>query len=68
MARTTLAIDADLLAQAMQATDARSKTEVVEQALRVLIQTQASQRLLESLGTYDIDLTREELDRLRAAE
>lgn len=68
MARTTLDIDEELLGQAMAVTALRSKTDVVEQALRVLLQEHARLRLLESLGTYEIDLEQEELDRMRAED
>lgn len=68
MARTTLDIDEALLEKAMESSGAKTKTETVELALRELIRHQRRRELIESLGTYELDLDPEELRRLRWAE
>ena len=49
--RTNIEIDDDLLADAMQATGARTKREVVEQGLRKLVQLNRQRGLLALRGT-----------------
>ncbi len=68
MARTTLDIDEALLEMAMESIGAKTKTETVELALRELIRQRRRRELIESLGTYELDLDPEELRRLRWAE
>lgn len=68
MARTTLDIDEVLLERAMEASGTKTKTEVVELALRELIRQRQRELLRKELGTFDLDLDLEELRRLRWAE
>lgn len=68
MSRTTLDIDDELLTTAMRVTGLKTKTEVIERALHVLVREQARQRLMESLGTYDLDLDQATIERLRGGE
>lgn len=68
MSRTTLDIDAELLAAAMAVSGLKTKTAVVEQALRTFLNQQAQLRLLEELGTFDLDLDQEQIERMRAGE
>lgn len=68
MARTTLDINEQLLATAMAVSGLKTKTAVVEQALQTLVREQARQRLIESLGTYDLDLDQETIEYLRGGE
>jgi Arc/MetJ family transcription regulator len=68
MSRTTLDIDDELLMTAMRVTGLKTKTEVIERALHVLVREQARQRLIESLGTYDLDLDQATLEQLRSGE
>ncbi len=49
--RTTLDLDERLLAQAQEATGERTKTAVIEHALRVVIQRAAARRLAALGGT-----------------
>ena len=65
MSRTTLDIDGELLAKAMEASGAKPKTEAVELALRELVRHQQLKLLREELGTYDLDMDVEELRRWR---
>lgn len=68
MSRTTLDIDEELLAAAMAVSGLKTKTAVVEQALRTFLNQQAQLRLLEELGTFDLDLDQEQIERMRAGE
>lgn len=65
MGRTTLVLEEGLLLEAMRLAGARTKREAVERALREFIRTRQRERLVEELGTFDLDLTPEELARLR---
>ena len=67
MRKTTILIDEDLLAEAIQTIGARSKKEAIEAGLRSLIQNHNREALRKELGTFDIDLTLDELERLRNA-
>lgn len=65
MGRTTLFIDEKLIDEARRLTKLRTKREVVEEGLRELIRKKNRETLRNELGTYDIELTPEELERLR---
>ena len=67
MRKTTLVIDEELLDAAMKAVGARTKKEAVEAGLKSLVQDRNREALRKGLGTFEIDLTLEELDRLRHA-
>ena len=68
MGKTTVLIDEKLLVEAVQAIGARTKREAIEAGLRSLIQRQNREALRKELGTFDIDLTLGELERMRNAE
>lgn len=65
MGRTTIIIDDDLIKEAQRTTGLKTKREVVEQGLRELIRKINLEKLREDLGTFEIDLTPEELEKLR---
>jgi Arc/MetJ family transcription regulator len=65
MGKTTVVLDEKLLSEAMQASGAGSKKEAIEAGLRALVQHRQREMLREELGTFDIDLTLGELERLR---
>jgi Arc/MetJ family transcription regulator len=65
MGRTTLFIDEKLMDEARRLTKLKTKREVVEEGLRELIRKKNRETLRNELGTYDIELTPEELERLR---
>ncbi len=67
MGRTTLEIDEELLEAAMQVSGAKTKTEAIEMALHELIRGHERSLLREELGTYEFDLSPEDLHRLRRA-
>jgi Arc/MetJ family transcription regulator len=66
--KTTVQIDESLLAEAMKATGAKAKKEAIETGLKYLVQRKNREALRQELGTFDIDLTLDELERLRNAE
>ena len=67
MKKTTVLIDENLLAEAIQSIGARTKKEAIEAGLRSLIERHNREALRKELGTFDIDLTIDELERLRNA-
>ena len=68
MKKTTLLIDENLLEKAIQAIGARTKKEAIEAGLRSLVQRHNRELLRQELGTFEMDLTLDELERLRNAE
>ena len=48
--RTTLDLDGDLVARALQETGAKSKTDVIEMGLRALLEREARKRLKALFG------------------
>jgi Arc/MetJ family transcription regulator len=68
MRKTTVQIDESLLEEAIKATGAKTKKEAIEAGLRYLVQRKNREALRQELGTFDIDVTLEELERLRDAE
>jgi len=57
-----------LLAEAIKATGAKTKKEAIEAGLRYLVQRKNREALRQELGTFDIDLTLEELESMRNAK
>jgi Arc/MetJ family transcription regulator len=68
MKKTTVLIDEELLKAAAKSIGARTKKETIEAALLSLVRQYNREKLRNELGTFDIDLTSEELERLRNAE
>jgi len=67
MKKITVLIDERLLQEAVACIGARTKGEAIEAGLRSLIDRHNSEALRRELGTFDTDLTIEELERLRNA-
>lgn len=65
MSRVTLDIDEHLLTTAMELTGLKTKTAVVQHALRTLIRQEAQRRLIDDLGTFDLDLDQATIERMR---
>jgi Arc/MetJ family transcription regulator len=65
MKKTTVQIDEELLKDAMEACGAKSKRAAIEKGLQVLIQDYNREQLRRELGTFDIELTLDELEVLR---
>jgi Arc/MetJ family transcription regulator len=68
MGKTTVVIDEKLLQDAMQTIGARTKKQAIEAGLRQLIQQKGREALRAELGTYDLDLDLETLERQRDGE
>ena len=68
MGRTTVIIDDELINQAMKVTKLKTKKKVIEEGLKELIRKKNKEMLAKELGTFDIDLTYEELMKQREAE
>jgi len=64
--KTTVLVDDALLEAAMKAAGVRTKREAIEAGLRELVRRKNLEALQEELGTYELDLSLEELERLRS--
>ena len=68
MSKTTVLIDEKLLKEAIKAIGARSKKEAIEAGLKSLVREYNREALRKELGTYEMGLSLDELERLRNAE
>lgn len=68
MGKTTVVIDEKLLRDAMESIGAKTKKQTIEAGLRQLIRHREREALRKELGTYELDLDLETLERLRNAE
>lgn len=68
MGKTTVLIDEKLLRDAMESIGAKTKKQTIEAGLRQLIRRREREALRKELGTYELDLDLETLERLRNAE
>ena len=64
--KTTVVIDEELLREAMEATGAKTKHEAIEAGLRELVRRKNLKALREELGSFDLELSLEELERMRS--
>ncbi len=64
--RTTIDLPEELMAQALELSPARTKREVVTTALDDYVKRLLRERLLAMLGTGFLDMTQEDLERMRA--
>ncbi len=60
--RTTLDIPEDLMNEAMQATHAKTKTEMIKAALRLIVNQEKRNKIIDFHGKVDLDI---DLDVLR---
>ena len=67
MKKTTVLIDEQLLQTAMNAIGVRTKKEAIRVGLETLVSFHQRESLQKELGTFDLDLSLEELERLRNA-
>jgi len=65
MAKTTVIIDDELLAEAMKVTEAKTKKQVIAAGLKELIHKRNLEAFRQELGTFDLALSLEELQKLR---
>lgn len=68
MKKTTVLIDEQLLKEAMRAIGASTKKEAIRAGLETLVRHHHRESLQKELGTFDIELNLDELERLRNAE
>lgn len=66
MGKTTVVLKEELLREAMRVTGAKSKREAIEMGLKELVRRRNLELFREELGTYEIELTPEELERRRS--
>jgi Arc/MetJ family transcription regulator len=66
--KTTVEIDEQLLERAIKISGAKSKRMAIENGLRELIRSINREKLKKELGTFDLDLTAEDLETLRKDE
>jgi len=67
MKRTTVFIDENLLDEAIRLTGAKTRRQVITAGLRELVRRHHRKAFARELGTFDLDLTLEELKELRNA-
>lgn len=65
MRKTTVMIDERLLKEAMEAIGVRTKKDAIKAGLESLVRQRNREALRKELGTFDIDLTVSQLERLR---
>ncbi len=63
--RTTLDLDPELLEEARRELNGKSKKAVIEEALRELIAVRRRKQAADMIGKFEIDLTPEDLRKLR---
>lgn len=68
MHKTTVEIDETLLSRAMEISGAKTKKKVIEIGLKELIKSINRDQLKKELGTYDIDLSLKDLEKMRKDE
>lgn len=64
--KTTVVIDDELLQRAMSAARTKTKRETIEAGLQELVRRKNLAALREEMGTYELGLSLEELERLRS--
>ena len=68
MGKTTVLVDEALIKTALKVTHLKSKKEVIEAGLQELIKKRNRALLVRELGSFDIDLSLSELQKLRAGQ
>ncbi len=68
MNKTTVFVDEVLIELALKASKLRTKKEVIEAGLKELVRKKNRDLLRGELGTFDIDLSLDELKKRRAGE
>ena len=65
MGKTTVELDEELLQRAKEAIGSRTKRETIETALQELVKRHQRELLIQEMGTYDLDLTQDDIDKMR---
>jgi len=68
MPKTTVEINEKLLEQAMKISGAKTKKMAIESGLRELIRSINKDKLKKELGTFDLDISAEDLEKMRRDE
>ena len=68
MGKTTVLVDETLIKTALKVTHLKSKKEVIEAGLQELIKKRNRELLLRELGSFDIELSLSELQKLRTGQ
>ena len=68
MGKTTVFVDETLIELALKASKLKTKKEVIEAGLKELVRRRNQELLRQELGSFDIDLTLDELKRRRAGK
>lgn len=66
MGKTTVFIDDTLINDALKVSNLKTKKDVIEAGLRELVMKKKRELLRQELGSFDIDLSLEELKKRRA--
>ena len=64
--KTTVEIDDDLIREAMKALRVKTKREAIETGLREVVRRKNLAALRNELGTFDLDLDLDELEKRRS--
>jgi len=65
MSKTTVIIDDKLLDEAMRVSGAKTKKQAITTGLKELIRRKNLEALRQELGTFDLDLSLDDLEKLR---
>jgi len=68
MNKTTVVIDEKLLETAIKIAGAKSKRQAIEEGLRELIRARNREVFRKELGTFDIEISLKDLERMRRNE
>ena len=68
MKRTTVFVDEVLIELALKASKLKTKKEVIEAGLKELVRKKNQELLRQELGSFDIDLSLDELKKRRAGK
>ncbi|TFB13202.1 type II toxin-antitoxin system VapB family antitoxin [Candidatus Marinimicrobia bacterium MT.SAG.4] len=65
MKKTTVVLDETLLQEAKEATGAKTKKETIETALSEVVKRHQRKLLIEEMGTYNLDLEQDDIEKMR---
>ena len=68
MAKTTVDIDERLLREARDVTHLKTKKAIIERGIRELLRMNTQRILKQELGSFEIDLSLDELNKRRSEE
>lgn len=68
MHKTTVEIDEKLLERAMKMSGAKTKKMAIQSGLKELIKSINKEMLKKELGTFDLDISLEDLEKIRRDE